>query len=165
MTLLNLAHVFGGLQLTVQPDDLSAILSTALGHEIYDILCVYSILVALAQGVSARHSVPAAGSRELEATFGVARPMWHLWSRLTGLLARTRQPNSIARIIEFSTLEQESAQLLQDSADSLLKIENSRSTRIILGSQVSFLADASYVFGLTFVHAGYVPYTGDPPAH
>lgn len=151
MTLLNLAHTFGGLQFSVQPDDLSAILSTALGHEIYDILCVYSTLVALAQGRSTMHAVPAAGSRELEATFGVARPIWHLYSRLTALLARTRQPNSIARIIDFSNLEQESAQLLQHSADVLVTVENTRSSRVLLGSKVRFPVEKSSASGLTFV--------------
>lgn len=137
--LLSVAHSFGGLEITLHPDDLAAVLTSPLGHDILDILCLFSTIDALIEVTSTRHPVPAAGSREIEATFGVARPMWHLYSRLTALIARKCGIHTMAMIIELPTFEQECTQMMQDSISILTKIEGARSTRICLGTKVETL--------------------------
>lgn len=149
ISLLSLAHMFGGLQVHLEAEDLSAQVSTPLGHEIYDVLCVYSVMIGLAKGTKPSHSLATAGSNDIEDIFGVARSMWNMLARLATLLADVRKMNPVAKLIGIDGTEQECRQLLEESAMVQAKIErSSRSRRIQLGSKVSNMSDHFLLHGL-----------------
>ena len=126
------------MQVHLEAEDLSAEVSTPLGHEIYDVLCVYSIMMGMARGSSPSHNLPSAGSPNIEDIFGIARPMWNVLARLANLLAQVRNANPVVQLIGVDTTAQDTQQLLADSAVVLTKIDRSqRSRRIKLGSKVS----------------------------
>ena len=145
VSLLSLAHMFGGLQVCLEAEDLSAEVTTSLGHEIYDVLCVYSVMMGLARGAVPWHCLPSAGTSNIEDIFGVARPMWNMLAKLASLLAQVRNTNPVAKLIGIDTTEQDCQALLLECAAAYERVEASpRSRRTRLGSRVSTYPPGSY---------------------
>lgn len=135
ISLLNLAHSFGGLQVILQPSDLSGVLNSRFGYEAYDVLCVHCTLLALAKGFNTTHTVSSAGAPEIEQTFGIGRSMWWLYGRLTAILAYARlEGNGGTQMLP--AIEPYARVLMVESTQSLSIIESTRPERIAQGSKV-----------------------------
>ncbi|BGP72765.1 hypothetical protein NBRC10513v2_006161 [Rhodotorula toruloides] len=138
--LLALGSLLNGLPLDVPQEALVADITTPLGHQIYDILCVYRTLLALIDGTKRITTpVPLAGDLYLESTFGVARSLWVLVGKTIDLLVQRRTLDALPASMVGTLLHDEAAALLREGAEIVEEVKASRARRIQQGTEMYHL--------------------------
>ena len=128
----------------METDNLHVTLSSPLGHQVYDVQCVYITAAAIVAGVEASAAIPIAGDDDVETTFGITRRMWTVFGRLASLLAQAR---ALASFLEtyfpVNPLQDACERLLHDS---LAAVDNAaasgKNVRIQQGTKVCCCAPA-----------------------
>lgn len=121
----------------VAPKQLEVDLSSPLGHHVYDVMCVYHAQDCLATGSEPDVTIPRAGSRDVETTFGISRSMWVLTSKVATLLSQARILQELTGDADAGALAASAAQLLRQLEDAVHTVWNSnRESRVRLGTQV-----------------------------
>lgn len=120
LTLLNLAALSENAPISeLVAADFQAELSSLLGHQIYDVMCIYAIQLALMNGTRPVVNLPLAGDVNIETTFGISREMWSATNTTVILLSHARTlyalPGSISENVLYhdacSTIEESEAAL------------------------------------------------------
>lgn len=123
-------------------DNLHVSLSSPLGHQVYDVQCVYITNAAIVAGVEASAAVPLAGDDDIETTFGVTRRMWTIFGRLASLLAQARALTGIFEtFFPVNPLQNACERLLGDSLAAVTNaVASGKNGRIRQGTRVRRLA-------------------------
>ncbi|GJN94181.1 hypothetical protein Rhopal_007255-T1 [Rhodotorula paludigena] len=137
--LLVLGNIVAGEPVEVSPSDLVANVTTPVGHDLYDVGCVWRTLtLCLREDKGVCTPVPLAGDRDLELTYGLSRRMWHILSRVNDLCSHARMLWSALGDTAAGLLAIEAHQLLQEAEEVTRLAEADETPRIRKGTEMMF---------------------------
>ncbi|GAA5997562.1 uncharacterized protein JCM10292_000934 [Rhodotorula paludigena] len=135
--LLVLGNIVAGEPVEVSPSDLVANVTTPVGHDLYDVGCVWRTLtLCLREDKGVCTPVPLAGDRDLELTYGLSRRIWHILSRVNDLCSHARMLWSALGDTAAGLLAIEAQQLLQEAEEVTRLAEADETPRIRKGTEV-----------------------------